>query len=76
MSELYVAKELFPDDVRLPIETVRFIGTKRLKDVMPNLWIASKIMLTTPITVATGGRSFSKLKLIKTFCGRPCRKIG
>ena len=34
---------------------------------MPNLWIALRILLTIPITVAGGERSFSKLKLIKTY---------
>ena len=34
---------------------------------MPKLWIALRIMLTIPITVAAGERSFSKQKLIKTF---------
>lgn len=33
----------------------------------PNLTIALRILLTIPITVASGERSFSKLKLIKNF---------
>ena len=33
----------------------------------PNLTAALKVMLTVPITVASGERSFSKLKLIKTY---------
>ena len=36
-SELRIAKELFPDDVRLPIEAARFISTNKLQNVMPNL---------------------------------------
>ena len=34
---------------------------------MPNLWVALRIMLTITITVAAGERSFSKLKLIKSY---------
>ncbi|KAL8461686.1 hypothetical protein ACS0TY_032973 [Phlomoides rotata] len=33
----------------------------------PNAYIAYKILLTIPVTVASAERSFSKLKLIKTF---------
>lgn len=31
------------------------------------MWIALRILLTIPVTVASGERSFSKLKLIKTY---------
>ena len=33
----------------------------------PNVFIALNIYLTMPVTVASGKRSFSKLKLIKTY---------
>lgn len=33
----------------------------------PNLVIAYRLLLTFPVTVASGERSFSKLKLIKTY---------
>ena len=33
----------------------------------PNLWTALRIRLTIPVTVASAERSFSKLKLIKTY---------
>lgn len=33
----------------------------------PNLSVALRILLTMPVTVASGERSFSKLKLIKNF---------
>ena len=34
---------------------------------MPNLYTALKILATMPVSVASGERSFSKLKLIKTY---------
>ena len=37
------------------------------QDIFPNLWTSLRILLTIPVTVAKGERSFSKLKLIKTF---------
>ena len=38
-----------------------------LQELLPNLAVALRILLTVPVTVASGGRSFSRLKLIKTF---------
>ena len=38
-----------------------------LQDIYRNLTIALRIFLTVPVTVATAKRSFSKLKLIRTF---------
>lgn len=39
----------------------------KLVDVFPYTWISLRILLTIPVTVASGERSFSKLKLIKTY---------
>lgn len=33
----------------------------------PNLWVALRVALTLPVTVASAERSFSKLKPIKTY---------
>jgi len=38
-----------------------------LQEFYPNLAIALRVLLTTPVTVASAERSFSTLKLIKTF---------
>jgi len=38
-----------------------------LDEVYPNIFIALRIMLSCPDTVASAERRFSKLKLIKTF---------
>ncbi|XP_022181556.1 uncharacterized protein LOC111041563 [Myzus persicae] len=43
------------------------IKTYELSSVYPNLVIAYRLLLTFPVTVASGERSFSKLKLIKTY---------
>lgn len=37
--------------------------------MISNLWTALKIILAIPVTVASGNRSFSKLKIIKTYLG-------
>lgn len=39
----------------------------KLTDVFPNTCIMLRILLTIPVTVASGEWSFSKLKLIKTY---------
>uniref|UniRef100_A0A0N5C3I1 Dimer_Tnp_hAT domain-containing protein n=1 Tax=Strongyloides papillosus TaxID=174720 RepID=A0A0N5C3I1_STREA len=36
-------------------------------DCVPNVYIALRILLTLPVSVASGDRSFSKLKLIKSY---------
>jgi len=38
-----------------------------LTTTFPNLTVSLRILLTLPVTVAAGGRSFSKLKLIKSY---------
>ncbi|XP_068220406.1 zinc finger MYM-type protein 1-like [Palaemon carinicauda] len=44
-----------------------FLEEKGLKEIYPNMWVALRIAVTTPVTVASAERSFSKLKLIKTY---------
>ena len=49
------------------LEMLTFLHDNQLQEVYPNLWIALRIALTLPVTVASAERSFSKLKLIKTY---------
>ncbi|XP_018395118.1 PREDICTED: zinc finger MYM-type protein 1-like [Cyphomyrmex costatus] len=65
--ELQSVSSLFPKDVNTPLETLNFIRKNNLENTLLNVWIALRILLTIPITVASGERSFSKLKLIKTY---------
>ena len=43
------------------------IGALHKCTLYPNLWIALRIAVTLPVTVASAERSFSKVKLIKTY---------
>lgn len=53
--------------VTSPHDMLHYLYVNDLQDVYGNLAIALRILLTVPVTVATAERSFSKLKLIKTF---------
>ena len=50
--------------ITAPLKALEFIG---LCETMPHVDIALRISLTTPVTVASGERSFSKLKLLETY---------
>lgn len=59
-----------PDSSKIsdsPIDILNYITKKNLQSLFPNLFIALRIFLTLPISVASGERSFSKLKLIKNY---------
>ena len=50
-----------------PLAVLNFIKKRKLEDLYPNIYISLRILLTMPVTVASGERSFSKLKLIKMY---------
>lgn len=66
-DELKSASTLLPKDILGPLNVLNFIKSSGLQNVVPNIWISLRIMLTIPVTVASGERSFSKLKLIKNY---------
>ncbi|XP_071060220.1 zinc finger MYM-type protein 1-like [Pseudochaenichthys georgianus] len=49
------------------MELLTFLHEKKLTEMYPNLWVALRISATLPVTVAAAERSFSKLKLVKTY---------
>ena len=65
-SELQIFSIVVPDSASFSLEALRFIYDHGLNTAVPNVAIALHITLTIPVTVASGQRSFSKLKLIKT----------
>lgn len=63
-SSLYT----FPDHVATsPFDMLNYIYSEKLLDLYSNLSIALRLLLTLPVSVASGERSFSDLKLIKNY---------
>ena len=66
--EVRAAVHTFPDHVSSsPRDMLDYIYKEKLLDLYGNLSIALRLLLTLPVTVASGERSFSALKLIKTY---------
>ncbi|XP_076055144.1 uncharacterized protein LOC143033535 [Oratosquilla oratoria] len=70
-DELIVEMQSFPKQWpkqnMTTLDLLVFLEEKGLKEIYPNMWVALRIAVTTPVTVASAERSFSKLKLIKTY---------
>lgn len=67
-NEILNLKSLLPEEQNnSPIEILNFMKLNKLEELFSNLWIALRILITKPVTVASGERSFSKLKLIKNY---------
>lgn len=49
------------------IDILNAIQSREMENLVPNAVIAFRILFTIPVSVASGERSFSKLKLIKTY---------
>ena len=62
--ELKFVREFIPKERMGPIEILQFL---KEHGCFPNATIAYRVLLTIPVTVASAERSFSKLKLLKTY---------
>lgn len=48
-------------------DALSYITRNDYMDTFPNVFVSLRMLLTLPVSVASGERSFSKLKLIKTY---------
>jgi len=62
--ELKFLQDFIPKEDMGPLDILKFV--KRM-GCFPNVLVAYRILLTIPVTVASAERSFSKLKLVKTY---------
>jgi len=61
---LKVLREVLREEISTPIKVLSYIKTL---DSFPNVYIAYRILLTIRVADATTERSFSKLKLLKSY---------
>ena len=66
-EELKQIRRMLPPEANHPQETLQYIKDLSAVDLFPNLWVALRILLTLPVSVAGSERSFSKLKIIKNY---------
>ena len=64
-SELKIVRKCLPKETKRAIEVLDYL--KMMDSCFLNVWIVYRILLTIPVTVASAERSFSKLKLIKSY---------
>jgi hypothetical protein len=66
-QELRYLKTLLPKDVTKSIDILNTIKSYWEEGGFQTVWVTYRILLTIPVTVTSAERSFSKLKLIKTY---------
>jgi hypothetical protein len=67
-DELDALKVVWPSSIeKMPLARLKYLHQHRLTELFPNYCIAMRVLLTLPVTVASGERSFSRLKLLKTY---------
>lgn len=66
-SEFGFLSHLLPGDAKTPSKVLEFLVDRDMKSAFPNTTAVCQVFLTIPFSVASAERSFSKLKLIKTY---------
>lgn len=66
LQEIIILSPMLPKD-SCPETTLSYLTKNSIIDLFPNVFVALRILLTLPISVASGERSFSKLKIIKNY---------
>ncbi|XP_047137482.2 uncharacterized protein LOC124813985 [Hydra vulgaris] len=65
-EELRDVSRMLPYSTK-PLDVLNYLCQNSLISLYPNTVVAPRILLTLPVSVASGERSFSKLKLIKNY---------
>ncbi|KAL6515449.1 hypothetical protein OROHE_018483 [Orobanche hederae] len=70
LAELQILQEMLPHEAyrgERPWTSIQIMEFAKKMDMFPNVMLAYKILLTVSVTVASAERSFSKLKLLKSY---------
>ena len=59
--------QIYPTSSNDVKELLQYLTENNLKEIYPNIYIVIRILLTVPVSTASAERSFSKLKLIKSY---------
>ena len=65
LFELKIIRKCLSKETKRAIEVLDYL--KMMDSCFSNVWITYRILLTISVTVASAKRSFSKLKLIKSY---------
>ena len=68
--ELQILQDMLPNGAyegEIPWTSIQIMEFTKKMDMFPNVLLAYKILLTIPVTVASAERSFSKLKILKSY---------
>lgn len=65
-EELLILSPMLPSGSS-PADALSYITKNKMMGIFPNTFVSLRILLTLPMSVASGERSFSKLKIIKTY---------
>ena len=65
LLELQILRDVLPEDIKKAVDVLTHLNSRA--SCFPNAWVAYRILLTIPITVVSAERSFSKLKMIKSY---------
>ncbi|KAM5548422.1 zinc finger MYM-type protein 1 [Rosa sericea] len=70
LMELQILQEMLPNEAYetdRPWTSIQIMEFTKKMDMFPSVMVAYRILLTIPVTVASAERSFSKLKLLKSY---------
>ena len=73
-KEMNMLAPILSDNLENPLDLLQYLFVNKMDEHFSNLIVMLRIMLTLSLSVASGKRSFSKLKLIINY-GRRCHKI-
>ena len=66
-DEVESSRHILPDTAKPPLYILTYLSTNERYILFPNYFVALIIFLPIPVTVASGERSCSRLKLIKNY---------